>query len=505
MVFENLTKSIGLNSEEFTFQFQSHPNYPSALAFSDTLNFMGFKNNAYELDKEYWEELPEEFITIYKDNFAIVKKEKNSFKVYCDDIKTVSKEELYKNSTDFVMLFEKSEENPKQNDILSSWFLYSVVGLALAYSAIFLNWQNTIFNFLSVAGLFLSLEIFNKKFGKQSAVISGICGAAASDSSSKNDCNKIIDSDKINFLGLKLSDFSLIYFLALLVLGIFSPFTDFVLKFLSLLSCLVIGYSVVMQVFVEKAFCKICLFIICILLGQIAISILFFSHEIILQIAVLSVFVFAVLFIGVAFINDILKQKEDYRKSNIKNLKFKRNYDIFKRELLEKEKINFDHKTELFLGNPKAKLHISLVTNPYCGFCKDAHEILENILEKYSEDISAQIRFNYISGNRNEKLTRLIGLFKNIYTSNGQLEFLKSIHFWFSKKDERLFQEKYSISNPTKLTELENIGNENIDKGLNFTPIFLINGYRFPDKYDREDIFYFIDELLEDLDVINEN
>lgn len=107
---------------------------------------MGFKNNVYELEKEYWVELPDEFIGIYKDNFGLVKKEKNSFKVYSDDIKTVSKEELYKNSTDFVMLFEKSEENPKQNDILSSWFLYSVLGLALAYSAIFLNWQNTIFN-----------------------------------------------------------------------------------------------------------------------------------------------------------------------------------------------------------------------------------------------------------------------------------------------------------------------------------------------------------------------
>ena len=120
---------------------------------------MGFKNNVYELEKEYWVELPDEFIGIYKDNFGLVKKEKNSFKVYSDDIKTVSKEELYKNSTDFVMLFEKSEENPKQNDILSSWFLYSVLGLALAYSAIFLNWQNTI----SISFL-LQVYFFHWKF-----------------------------------------------------------------------------------------------------------------------------------------------------------------------------------------------------------------------------------------------------------------------------------------------------------------------------------------------------
>lgn len=47
--------SVKLKSEknEFLFQFQSHPNYPSALAFSDTLNFLGVKNNAYNLEKEY--------------------------------------------------------------------------------------------------------------------------------------------------------------------------------------------------------------------------------------------------------------------------------------------------------------------------------------------------------------------------------------------------------------------------------------------------------------------
>jgi hypothetical protein len=39
---------------------------------------------------------------------------------------------------------------------------------------------------------------------------------------------------------------------------------------------------------------------------------------------------------------------------------------------------------------------------------------------------------------------------------------------------------------------------ENRNAGLNFTPIILINGYQFPDKYDREDIYYFMDELTEE-------
>ena len=72
MNFKSLLSAFQLNQKEFSFQFQSHPNYPSALAFSDTLNFLGVKNEAYNLDKEYWEELPQEFITIYNKDFALI-------------------------------------------------------------------------------------------------------------------------------------------------------------------------------------------------------------------------------------------------------------------------------------------------------------------------------------------------------------------------------------------------------------------------------------------------
>lgn len=52
MNFDKLLNHFKLDKPEFSFQFQSHPNYPSALAFSDTLNFLGIKNDAYELEKK---------------------------------------------------------------------------------------------------------------------------------------------------------------------------------------------------------------------------------------------------------------------------------------------------------------------------------------------------------------------------------------------------------------------------------------------------------------------
>ncbi|GEN78227.1 hypothetical protein CHA01nite_39670 [Chryseobacterium hagamense] len=41
----------------------------------------------------------------------------------------------------------------------------------------------------------------------------------------------------------------------------------------------------------------------------------------------------------------------------------------------------------------------------------------------------------------------------------------------------------------------------NKNAGLNFTPIILINGYQFPNKYDRYNIYYFIYELIEDEEI----
>jgi hypothetical protein len=64
---------------------------------------MGVRNDAYELDKEYWDELPEEFITIVDNSFSLVKKNGTQYSIYSDKAKTLNKEELHKKSTDFVL------------------------------------------------------------------------------------------------------------------------------------------------------------------------------------------------------------------------------------------------------------------------------------------------------------------------------------------------------------------------------------------------------------------
>ena len=500
MLLDKLINYLKIDKQEFLFQFNSHPNYPSALAFSDTLNFMGVRNDAYELDKEYWDKLPEEFIAIVDNSFSLVRKNGTQYSIYSDKAKTLNKEELHKKSTDFVLLFEK--ENVESKTATNYKFIiYTVFAVILLYSLVNLAWYETVFNVLSLAGVYISLEIFNQKFGNTSTVIGSICGDTAGNQN-VNSCNKIISQDKTSILGLKFSDFSLIYFIGITVLGLFLPATSFIIKGFTFASVIAIGYSVYVQGFVEKTFCRICLLIISVLAAQLLIGIFFFENiHFDTQTSLLSLILWIASFSLILYLNNTLQEKESLQKSNAKNLRFKRNYDLFKRGLLENEKINFADNDTFFVGNKDAKLHISIISNPYCGFCKDGHKIVETLLEKYPNDISSQMRFNY-SSDKNEKFTNLISDFMYIYKSKPQKDFLQTVEYWFETRDEDKIRQKAGTSSGNEdLTPLINMSAANREANLNFTPIILINGHQYPDMYDREDIYYFIDELIEDEDL----
>jgi uncharacterized membrane protein len=502
MSFEKLIDYFKLDKQEFYFQFSSHPNYPSALAFSDTLNFLGLKNDAYELDKEYWNELPEEYIAVVDRSFSLVKKKGEHFIVYSDKVKTLTQEELYKNSDNFVLLFEKTEGAKTTSSFKFKPVIYSIFGLIILYSLLQFSWYESVFNILSLAGVYISLELFNQKFGHESTVVNNICGAGVKNTI-QSSCSKIFSSDKTNVLGLKLSDFSLVYFLGISFMGLVFPDAQFILRITALTSVIVILYSLYIQLFVEKSFCRVCFLIIFILLSQIGIGSIYFSWGASLAIVFISAIVFASLFFTLVFFNNLLKEKEELKKSNAKNLRFKRNYDLFKRELLDNEKVEFTDNNTFFVGNRDAKIHLSIVSNPYCGFCKDGHKIVENLLHQYPNDISVQMRFNYSQDEKNEKFTQLVSDFMYTYKNKFEQEFINLVEYWFETRDESKVRQKAGItSSDENLSPVVNMSIENKNAGINFTPIILINGYQFPDKYDREDIYYFIGELIEDEDIV---
>jgi len=503
---KKVLQSFSLNLPEFLFQFQSHPNYPSALAFSDTLNFMGVKNDAYNLEKEYWEELPEEFITIYKNNFVLVHRTGTEARIFADKEETVSFDSVKRHSQNLVLLFEKKNIENTKTSKNTFYFFAVILGAVILLANSFMHWNvwSFLFQTLSLLGIYIFFEIFKEKLGSESVVLQNFCGAGPKKQSSEDSCKKIIQSEDFKVFGLKFSDFGFIYFIALSILPLFISKESILFFGVASLSFLGIIYSVYYQI-KQKTFCKVCGLVIGILVSQFVISSFYFREGLSIAELLVTLFIFISVFFLTHYISKTIEEKEQDRKENIKNLRFKRNYEIFRRELLGTDQVDFKNpKAGLFFGNNKSKLHITLISNPFCAYCKDAHKILEDILQKYPEEISTQVRFNYLPENQDENLEKIINSFNNTYSAQGELGFLKAVHLWFEKRDEDDFLKEYPVSTTVNLKDLEEIGAENIRRGLNFTPIFLINGYRLPDKYDREDIFYFLDDLLEDEEIIHE-
>lgn len=121
----------------------------------------------------------------------------------------------------------------------------------------------------------LSYELFFQDAGQTSAIISNICGGGAGQGpDERSSCDKVIGCGTFSLFGLKLQDYSFIYFLSLFFIGILIPFSGTVLFVFSTISLLVVVYSLYMQSVVLKAFCKVCLFIAAILIGQFVLSLL---------------------------------------------------------------------------------------------------------------------------------------------------------------------------------------------------------------------------------------
>lgn len=222
------------------------------------------------------------------------------------------------------------------------------------------------FQIFSLTGVYLFWEIFKGKFGIESPVLQNFCGMGAKQNTSLDSCKTIIQSKDFQFLGLSLSDFGFIYFIGLSVLPLFIVKTSFLFLIISALAMLSILYSVYYQVS-KKSLCKVCCIVIGILMTQFAIAYFQFKTGFQWNEVMICSFVFMISFLGVESFSKMNVENEKYRKENIKNLRFKRNYNVFKEQLLKEDnKIDFEVKEGGFiLGNPSASLKISLVSNPF--------------------------------------------------------------------------------------------------------------------------------------------
>lgn len=515
-LFQNLEKeNVTIDKLEFEFQIQTHPAYPSLLSIADTLSFFNIDNLATRIEKDYIDVLPELFIALLNeelnppslflvekrgDNYLILKDKKTS---------SINRQELEQRWLEIVLVVEKQEFEPakiKKNNFNGLF----VSLLILAFGSVLYSFNATgkeiLFLLFPTIGVLFSIAALKDLFDAKSELLNSFCKMTVSTS-----CSSVVGSNKWKIFEIvNFSDLSMVFFSFQFMSLFFSILTNntdsfFILqKILLVFSVPVIFASLYYQKYIEKKWCPICLVIISIILFEL--GYLFVFQKVIFTLAVPSILLNSLIFISVLIgwlgLKKLLTSQKELKEFQFKASRFMRNYEIFRNTLLASDKTNYQSlpSGNLVVGNENSPLEITLITNPFCGYCKEAHTIVEEILKKHKDSLCVDFRFNFNVEDDNEPSKKVHQKLVRIYYDNGQEAFMKALHLWFENKDESqlIVSEKSTITD-LKISEiLQKQYTMNQANEISFTPAITINQYPYPKMYDRKELVHFINDLLED-------
>lgn len=516
-LFQYLKKEkITIDQNEFIFQLNSHPESPSLLAISDTLTFFNIINLATKINFEDIIHLPKNFVAIIKSDsnqfLAAIEKEGTGFK-YQEDKKLIRvSENEFKNIFQNIVLLAEKEEGELITKKTNNLVMFALIFIGITYLfSIFTN-DSSLLTILFIGftgiGVYLSLEAISHEFGIQTKFSDAVCTI-----SKNSDCDAVINAKKLKLLeNFSFSEASITLFLAqilgLLLFTVSNKLSDFfsLTTIILLFSIPITFFSFYQQIVVAKKWCPICLAIISII--YVEIGTLFTFTNFIFVINTITVAYFILIFLGsyiaTVFVKSMIKQNLDFKSKIIENNRFKRKYSLFKKALLSNDKVNekISNSKNIFLGNPEAKLKIRIVSSPFCGHCKEVHEIIEEILNLHKDKVCFDLHFNFDISKSNEKSKKTHHKLVQIYLYEGQNIFMKALHNWFENKDEsKLMSIETSQVNDLKINKiLFEQFSWNYENSINYTPAIIINNHLFPKEYDRNELIYFINDLEDDTD-----
>ncbi len=528
ITFLNLLK-IKVNSTTVNETLQNHPEYPSFLCFSDSLNKWNIPNAAYKVEQDYIDTIATPFLAYTNElesNISIITEITN------DSIKSISgsnnkvisesRESFFRKWKGICLVTEPSEESGEKEyskhkldaflkmilpillvvilTVLSFSFLIkcivnsgsndslSAVGICLQYLIL---WAGTI---VTIALLWYEID-------KTNPFLQKVCTGMT-----KGNCNSILTGKRSKvFSWLSWSEVGFFYFtggllsILFLVNSIKGGIT--VIAFLNLVALPYTVFSIYYQWRIAKQWCVLCLAVQALLvLGAINILVNNLLQPISgnESLIIIETFFLYLLPLMVWFsIKPYILQLQEMKHTKREYLRIKFNEEIFE-TLLKKQKIitvPFDG-LGIDLGNPNASNTLIKVCSPYCGPCAKAHPKMEKLIEE-NTNIKAKIIFATQNSPELQSYKPAVHLLA-IAEQKNDSKIKKALDDWYlaEKKDYDTFAVKYPMK-----SELTQQGNkiDAMDKWcrameITSTPTFFINGHKIPDAYGIEDLKYFLAE-----------
>lgn len=507
--------NIRIHRGELKLQLYSHPSYPSLHALTGVLDHFNINNLALRLpvNAETLQHLPTSWIAQIQreegESLVLVERKKTGFKIL-----DLEQESSVLSETDFLatwsgiaLIIEKDEQTIEAKHDLRSTISFGSLLLLAGFLFVFVLIKAPYFFpsthfLLSLVGLGLSIFIVRHELGFSSAPTNRLCNL-----SSKTSCDAILHSNGATLFNFKLSDISLFSFVAYLstwlLLAITTHQSYAILYTLTLVALPFTVYSIYYQAFVVKKWCPLCLGIVVILLLQalalVGVSDLHFSFDL----KTTLYYVGSLILGGGLWISlrPLIEDRLAYHSLQVKNHQFKRNFSIFNTLLHQESLLQklIDISGEIILGNPQAAFEIILITNPLCHYCKSAHQAIEQVLRQSGDQIKLIIRFSADPADQDNIAYQTIYQLLTIYNTQGDQACRKALQEVYQEDAnlELWLQRQATVSTYDPHPILVQQHEWCLDNGINFTPALYLNRRAYPKEYLKEELIYFIDELID--------
>ncbi len=511
----------------------THPDYPSLLSISDSLQHWNMETAAIKATAEKLEALPVPFVVHLKTGggkFMVVKKITPEEVVYLNEQgkeQSFAREDFLQRWDNVVLLAEAGEASGeadyKKNQRKELWgvlfvpitlTLLLLLGIAQA-GKLMANTSAgaiyyTAFLLFSFLGMLATGLLLWHEYDGDNPLLQKVCSAGKKSNTrgGRTGCETVLNSSASKIIGtITWSEIGFIYFtggyLYLLIAGISS--LPFVMA-LNILALPYIIFSIYYQAKVARQWCVLCLSVQSLLLLEFLAALYtgYLTSQPFDRITfqpVIFLLSFLIPTFAWFFAKPSLYAARKGTHLRYQLARFKNNGEVFGAMLRHQPAMaRGPAALGIRIGNPQAPNVLTKVCNPYCGPCAQAHPKIEALISE-SPDWQAQIIFT-ATGEDKDRRTAPAAHLLAIAGQKNEAKTRQALDEWYDaeEKDYERFAAKYPMNRELNLQKetLKAMDNWCKEAGITHTPTFFVNGYRLPDAYnDIADLKYITSAPIE--------
>lgn len=500
---------------------ETHPAFPDLSSLTDALSEWGVETMAVRLLESHLVEISYPFIAHIEageeSGYVVIEQVQEGIVTYFDPHKGQLREPMatFRSRWQGISLLteathasgESQYAARRKAEVITSYRRpFMLVAAGIFAVAVLLQTPSWLWIALlvgNIAGLIFCIALWSEQAGQGTfSHLKKLCGI-----SSKTDCHQVVNSPAGKLFGwLSIADIGLVYFSGSTLTLIWGgASTISALLWLNIAALPYTLFSVSYQAFVIRKWCTLCLLVQTTLwltaglhgwASNWSITVLagFSIRSFLLPGAAL-----ALVSLVWVVLKPLLVMPKTIQQTTKELARFKRSESLFTTLLSAQPVIDTGTMTaELVLGNQDAPVTITVVSNPFCGPCADAHDIIEKLLAVYADEIRVVERF---AGSPSKEESQTNQVARHLIGLSNHPDLSEALRTWYSNKNYDLLQQRYP-TNPA--IDSVQVHNEHMDwcnaVRIEYTPTVFINGQMLPDLFTISDLLVHLRYVINRLD-----